>query len=363
MRTVNRFESNLLKIVSGLVDRAPRTEILPLILRAMERPACLGRDAVELLQAALAKGCVRMLAAGGWRRERFLRGERPVEGRLWQRTSPAELTLSFSRNTIDFLIWLTASGPAAARGFWRPADEKALTLGDRFVLFLAFRALRGTDSAKVFARRKVFASHALCWLAFPNEFAGVQTGVPLDWSTWTAAGGACIVEALQHELADHWMRAERSKEEIALPEQMQSLGDVQRRVLGEWFSALEQSGRRDLCRFVLMAASRLLREQTSADAWLRRLDVRGLSMDRRAETYRAAFAFLESLAALRTWERQARNVGYFDDGYAASQLWKSDWERFQADAACAVAGDLLRRADPIRAAGKGECQAEFTQQN
>src|SRR5947209_5453334 len=75
-------------------------------------PACLSRPAVRLVKDALAKGCVFLLARrGGWRVERHLRGGRVAEGRLWQRTPPAELGLTFSRHALEFLVWITAARP------------------------------------------------------------------------------------------------------------------------------------------------------------------------------------------------------------------------------------------------------------
>ena len=336
MRAISRFESNLLRILYCFLGQARRAEALPLLARDVQRPRCLSRDAVELAQAALAKGCVCLLARGGWRRERFLRDEDVVEGRVWERTRPEDLGLSFSRNTLDFLIWLTARNPAASQRGWSPRRTAPMTLGDRFLLFLAYRAVRGTEIAEPLRRRQAFAGHGLCRLAFPDDFADVQSGTPLDLETWTTGMGACIVEALQHELADHWVRVERGKAEIVSGDQMRALGAAQERVLTEFLDRLEAGDRRDLARFLLVAASRLLSDQPPAEAWIGRLDLKGLTMVHRAETYRAAFAFLRMLRRLERWQRQAQTVGYFDEGYAASQLWKADWERFHGDACCSA---------------------------
>jgi len=336
LRAISRFESDLLRILYCFLGQGPRSEALRLLARDVERPPCLSRDAVELARAALGKGCAWFLARGGWRRERFLRNEQVVEGRVWERTRPDDLGLSFSRNTLDFLIWLTARNPAASKRGWSPRRTVAMTLGDRFLLFLAYRAVRNTQIAEPLRRRQVFAGHGLCRLAFPDDFADVQSGTPLDLETWTTGPGACIVEALQHELADRWVRVERGKAEIVSGEQMRALGAAQERVLTEFLDVLEARDRRDLARFLLVAASRLLRPAPSAEAWIGRLNLKGQTMADRAETYRAAFAFLRMLRRLEPWQRQAQTVGYFDEGYAASQLWKADWERFHGDACCSV---------------------------
>src|SRR5438094_9971884 len=96
MNYVSRFEANLLRVLYSVFGRVPVEQILPIVLGALPRPHCLSRDAVDLVQDALAKGCVQWLARnGGWRRERHLRGTRAVEGRLWERTPLAELNLEF----------------------------------------------------------------------------------------------------------------------------------------------------------------------------------------------------------------------------------------------------------------------------
>ena len=44
----------------------------------------------------------------------------------------------------------------------------------------------------------------------------------------------------------------------------------------------------------------------------------------------------------------ARGVGYFDEGYAASQLWKADWEQVQGDLMVERAHAIVRQLDPMR---------------
>src|SRR5262249_8206391 len=136
-----------------------------------ERPRCLSRTAVGLVQEALAKGTTELVArAGGWRRERFLRHDQPVEGRLWERTPPRELGLPFSPRSLDSLMWITAVKPAEPKHDWSPPAEE-LTVGDWILLFYAYKALRETDVGLVLRTRRAFARHALCRLAFPEDFA------------------------------------------------------------------------------------------------------------------------------------------------------------------------------------------------
>src|SRR4051812_387856 len=103
MKEVSRFEANLLRVLRGIVQQ---TSVAALLEKPMPRPGCLGRAAVELIEDTLRKGVVQWLARQGWRRERFLRDGRPVDGRLWQRTPPSQLVLRFSPWTLEFLLQL-----------------------------------------------------------------------------------------------------------------------------------------------------------------------------------------------------------------------------------------------------------------
>jgi hypothetical protein len=348
MRSISRFEADLLRILHALLGQAPLEGARPLIAGRHARPKCLGRGAVELVQDALAKGCVRRLAReGGWLPDRYLRGDRAASGRLWERTPPDDLGLSFSRQTLSFLIWLTADHPADRPVRWNPG-ERDLTVGDRLVMFYGYDALRSglVDLAKV---RDVlqFPRHALCRLAFPEDFIGAKPGVGPDYSTWTGGLGACVLEALQPYLAARWVALERQKLAVTDPSRMLALGRAQEATLGAFLDALDAAGRPDLARFLLSAASTLLRDARSPRAWVGSLDLGGLRVAERAEVHRAALAFLHSFGRLQAWERRARGVGYFDERYAASQLWKADWEAHAGEMLCEHATAIARAVDPL----------------
>jgi hypothetical protein len=364
MKTVSRFEANLLHILRGCLRHAPPEEFRPLVENGFEggRPPCLSRAAVELVQDALARGCPALLAGApsgrrpstlqgdGWRRERFLRGDRPVEGRLWERTPPAQLGLAFSGRTLDFLMWLTAVQPAGADTAWEPSGPE-WTLGDLLLLFFAYEALRGTKAHAALCRSGPFRRHSLCRLAFPEDF-GLATGGPPDFVPWTTGTGACIVEVFQRALAARWVEVERGKENIGAWQTMRRLGESQEQTLTALLEALEAACRPDLARFLLQAAAELLPEGVTARAWVGGLQAGAQRLADRVETNRAALALVRQLDRLRRWERAARSEGYFDEGYARSQLWLADWERHDGDALHARAQALVRELDPLRQAGQ-----------
>ena len=86
----------------------------------------------------------------------------------------------------------------------------------------------------------------------------------------------------------------------------------------------------------------------NAGMWTGALQVSGLRLADRSRAYQAAATFLRHLDRLQAWDRQARSVGYFDEEYAASQVWKADWERFQGDVLCERARAIIRELDPMR---------------
>jgi hypothetical protein len=81
--------------------------------------------------------------------------------------------------------------------------------------------------------------------------------------------------------------------------------------------------------------------------WVGSLHGSGGRLADRAETYRAALTFLRHLEVLRDWERRARGVGYFDEGYAAAQFWKAEWERWNGELLVSRAQAIIRQLDPM----------------
>lgn len=350
MQSVSRFEANLLRLLYYFLRREPPERALPLLEQRIQPPPCLSRTAVNLVQDALGKGCVFLLAQrGGWRRERHLRNERIKEGRLWERSDPKDLALSFSRHTLDFLLWVTAARPADKDGAWKPV-AKELTLGDLLLLFFAHEGLRAAPEAvggPALRARPTYATHGLCWLAYPEDYAGAPDKAAPDFAPWTKGTGAAMLEAMQFDLAARWVEVESGKERIIDPASMRALGEAQERVLTAFLDAVESAARLDLARFLLRAASALLGPHAHAGMWTGALQVGGLRVADRTAAYQAAAVFLRHLERLQRWERQARAIGYFDEGYAASQLWKSDWEAYEGDTLVARAQAIRHQLDPM----------------
>jgi hypothetical protein len=348
MQTVSRFEANLLRLLYYFLRREPAEAALPLVEARWPTPLCLSRPAVRLVQDALAKGCTYLLATrGGWRDERFLRGERAVGGRLWERTKPEDMGLKFTGHTLAFLVWIAAARPGDKSGAWDPQPDQ-LTPADLLLLYFAHEGLRTTPEglgAPALRKRPAYAGHGLCWLAYPQDFTDMPLAARPDFAPWTIGLGACILEAVQPDLADRWYQVESGKASIRDPHAMRALGMAQDRVLTAFLDAVEAANRRDLARFLLRAASRCLVTHAHAGMWAGGLEMGGMRLADRAGVYQAAAAFLRHLDRLQGWTRWARSVGRFDEGYAAAQLWLADWEQAQHGA---TAGEEYLRGDHKR---------------
>jgi hypothetical protein len=343
VRSISRFESNLVRVTRFVVGGLSTAQGKPLLLQKIDRPRCLSRAAVELVQDTLAKGCVRLLARqGGWRRERFLRANQIAVGRVWERTPPAELALPFSRHTLELLLWLTSENVDDAKASRRGQAEEDLTPADALVCYHVLAAVEQAGLESGIGKRLGFARQSLCRLAFPNRFPNQPAQERLDFARWAQGLSGCILETLQDALAAHWLAVERSKQRIVDWQRMQALGRAQEAVLVSFLDTLERTGRKDLARFLLRVLSELLPDNVSPAAWLGGLTTAGPRLADRAATQEAALAVVRQLPRLQRWERQARSVGYFDEGYAASQLWKAEWEAWQGEQLCRRADVLLR---------------------
>ena len=346
MRQVTRFESNLLKIVHAMVGRTPVAQVQKLLVNPQKRPRCLSRDCVELVQDALAKGCTYWLATGGWRNEAFLRDDASKTGRLWQRTSPEKLGLEFSVFGLDFLVWL-AEANVGGDTVWQPFEADSITTGDRLLLAMSFDAISKTEFATRWAASETFASDGLCALMPPELLAQTTPEATPSFEPWLAPQGQPILEAVQARLAQSWHHLESGKSTIISRDRLSALGQTQRAILDAFLAAIDQAGRRDLARWLLIAIRNTVVQADDISHWISAVDVHGLRIAQRTEVYRDAVAFLASADQLSNWNRQAVNTGYFDEGYAASQIWKSDWERYNGEATCAAAAGIVKAAEPL----------------
>jgi hypothetical protein len=343
MTLVSRFEADLLRLLHALLGRAPIEGVVSILDERRDRPTCLGRPALRLIEDTLARGyVVRLARLGGWRTGRFLRDGRPSTGRLWDRTPPESLAPRFTRRTLDLLLSLACD---------RPDDSARKTPGeasvaDRAFAFFAYEALRPTGYARPALARPEFRTDGLLHLAFPDDFAEHGIDAPPDMAPWSSGPGADVVEALGPMLAARWAEVERSKAHIVDRARMARLARSQEMARDAFLDAVDLAGRRDLARFFLDAAG-LLGQDWSLKDWFDEALTHGLGLAERTSVRRSALALFGALDRLRAWAHEARTVGYFDEGYAAAQLALSDWESLGGEALLARADALRRELDPL----------------
>jgi hypothetical protein len=232
---------------------------------------------------------------------------------------------------------------------WQP-EHGQLTVGDRFLFFLALHCLRDHDEGKILARHGLLHQDGLIRLAFPDLMPHTRSAA--FWTPWTTGTGACILESLQATLTARWLDIERSKEGATDVKVLVALGQKQDAVLASFLKALTAAGRWDLARFLLHALAELLQDAPSASRWLGKLDLDSLRLAARMDAQRSALALVRHASVLQRWDAQSRGIGYFDEGYAAAQLWKSDWEAAQGDQICQRAEAILREIEPLKKSDK-----------
>lgn len=347
---VSRFEATLVRLLRGFLQPgmgdATGDRPLPAAGR-LTAPKELSPACMHLVRDSLSKGCVQYLArAGGWRRERHLRQGQPAQGRLWERSTPPELGLPFSRHSLRFLVWLTAGRPDK-ENYWGP-PENELTIGDQFLLFLAYEGLRGTDIGQSLRTHPSFQRHGLIRLCFADDFG--PTGRPVEAAIWTEGLGACVLEALQPKFYQRWLDVERGKNQVSDWTKMRALGQSQDQALGAFLTSCDQSKRPDLARFLLRVLAEILTRDLTPDYWLGGLQeaTRPPRLADRLETRREALGVLRQVETLTNWTRLARSTGFMDEHYAMAQLWLSDWEEYRGDEVAVIAQQLLRQIEPLR---------------
>jgi hypothetical protein len=351
-RQVSKFEFALLRVLRFLVGHFPADQGLQLVRQAATRPECLSPGAVDLVKDTLAKASVLFLAkAGGWRNDKYLRANQPTPGRVWDRVPLDERALAFSRPVLDFLLWLTAEKVQETKLAW-DAAPKALTPADELFFALAFDQTRADpDVTAVLRRKDAFARNPLCWLLAPGDLVdpdATKVTVP-SFEAHCTGQRAVILECLQTFLTTRWIRSERAKGQIGDWEKMRQLGNAEFAGLQAFLKACEAVRRTDLARFVLRTNAAILQSDMTPIFWTGGLQGSGPPrLADRLDTQRSALALPRQMEILEAWNDRARMVGYFDEDYQSSQLWKLDWEAANGERVSERARAALEMLEPLR---------------
>lgn len=349
-RMVSRFEANLLRLLRYFLQQLPFDQALPLLQATLTPPKCLSANAIYLVQDSLSKGCVLYLVeSGGWRNEKFLRRSQPKSGRLWERSSVEELTLHFSAQSLELLIWITANR-FVEKATQLSIDVARLTPADQLLVFLIYEGLLN-DQESLLAVRTVplFAANPLCRIGYPDHFAGTQGLPEPDYAPWFRGLGSLILESLQTKFRDRWLFLERTKGQIGEWNFMRDRGRAEFQVLESLCNAAEVSHRLDLLRFFLDVLSRILTGDMSPSFWTGGLHGNAPArLADRLETQRAALSLLRFVERFHGWERRARTSGYLDEDYAESKFFLSEWERFDGNRVASIADRVVQQIEPLR---------------
>jgi FtsH ternary system domain X6 len=366
-RQVSKFEFNLLRILRFMVGHSPADQGMPLVRAAMTRPECLTAGAVDLVKDTLAKACVLFLVRqGGWRNDKYLRANRPTPGRVWDRIPLDERSLVFSPPVLDFLIWATAEKVNETKSAW-DAAPKALTPADELFFWLAFDATRADPDLLAALRKKdAFRLNPLCWVSFPGDMVDAEEPTPPNCAPLFEGQRAVFLECLQPHLTHRWVRSERAKGQLGDWKKMRQQGRAEFAALRAFLEAAATANRTDLARFVLRTNAALFTADMTPVFWTGGLQGSGPPrLADRLDTQRAALAVPRQMEVLEAWQQRALYVGYFDEGYQASQMWKQDWEAVNGDRVAARARAVVEMLEPLRgpiggqaAAGGGQPQGE-----
>ena len=363
MKAVSRFETDLVRLLHALLGRAPIEAVAPTIAARQERPACLSPAAVDLIRDSLAKGYAwRLARAGGWRRDRTLRDGRAASGRLWERSTAEDLAPSFSGQSLEFLLWLASDDPGDRPSRWEP-DSSGLSVGDLVFLLFAYEAIRPTGFGPTLRTLASFRDHGLCRLAFPDDFADNRGRDTPDMTRWASGPGAAVVEALGPWLGTRWAEIEEARAGLADPAALGNLAASQESVCDAFLGAVDAAGRRDLTRFLLDAADAAIGPGRRGKDRFHERAMNHLRLADRAALRRFSLVLFRAVGRLGSWEREARDVGYFDEGYDAAQLWKSDWEARGGGDLADRAAALVREADPLGAPAGNRDQQPASEAN
>src|SRR5207248_2002162 len=141
------------------------------------------------------------------------------------------------------------------RRLWRPT--KALTTGDRLLLFWSYQAFRGHDVGAWLLRQAPVADEPLIRLAFPDDCVRTDAAAP-SWAAWTAAPATHMLEALEEPLAECLVQAEERKEKLKNARRLRIIGRHQYDTLDGYLQAMREAGRTDLAGVLLQALARVL---------------------------------------------------------------------------------------------------------
>jgi hypothetical protein len=263
---------------------------------------------------------------------------------------------------LEFLIWATAEKVNETKSPWDSTSETQ-TPADELFFWLAFDAIRADPDLLATLRKKAaFRLNPFCWIASPGDIVGEEELSTPDFGPLFEGQRAVFLACLQPHLTQRWMRSERMKGQLGDWRRMRLQGRAEFAALQAFLKAAGAAGRTDLARFILRTNASLFATEMTPVFWTGGLQGSGPPrLADRLETQRAALAVPRQMEALDGWQQRALGVGYFDEGYQASQMWKQDWEALNGDRVAARARVVVEMLEPLRGPVRGQAATDAAQ--
>ena len=243
----------------------------------------------------------------------------------------------FSRPVLDFLCWLTAEKVHETKTGWDATAERAHA-GRRTVL-LAWRSTRcgrDPDVARRAAEGERFPAEPAVLARFPGDMADRREkphAAGLRPAVQRPARGVPGVPATAPREPVDPIGAREGADRRLEADAAAGRGPSSR-PFRAFLKAAAAANRTDLARFVLRTNAALFTADMMPVFWTGGLQGSGPPrLADRLDTQRAALAVPRADGRRSKAGSNARcSVGYFDEDYQASQLWKADWEAASGDA-------------------------------
>ncbi len=351
LRKVSRFEQDVIRIARFIYGAIPFEQISPIFQTKSTPPPCLSRNCVELVQDTLSKGTIlRLIRMGGWRPDSYLRGNQIVKQRVWDRFALRERSLAFSDQPLAFLRWIATEPQNKLSTGWDYGDTQFTPADQLFFAFVLDAFRPDPTRYEVFRHLKPFANNPFCWLLRPSDFVGPTPATVPSLRTLFSGVGLMIFESLQPHLAQQWLTTERLKLQQTDWTLMRQEGECEFNFLSQLLDDAAIAKRTDLARFLLRVLSRIREANpTSIEFWCGNLRINSPPrLADRIATQTAALALLRQAPMFANWDQRARSIGYFDDDYGTSQLWKEDYEALGGATLNELATLVLRQLQPLQ---------------
>lgn len=315
MTRLHSGEVDLIQIARSIVGLLPGRAAVDLL----ERPgknAVLRPEVLPVLEDTLRMGLLRSLVRGGGaRRTRQLDADGEVSGktRVWQRHPPPQLVVTAA--TAHLLEYLASTGLRAPEPPLRRVPR--LSVADELFFYLAAERCveAGFDAAlSVYP----FRASALTTLAFPLEVG--LTDLPA-FDLLVTGPGAVVLESLAQVLAQRVVLTERARRAIGSEAGVLAAGGAIARGPIAFVRHAIANGRPDLGFFVLDGLRALLDGPRGADpaSWTSRA-ASFVPLSARQQLTRSATVWFDAVALYADVAKQARAVGFVDDGFDRAQF-------------------------------------------